>query len=508
MATADLAPNVFEDLRTRVSPRTVEILEHRDSSPSYRRRGWLVRRALLGADVFGLSVAFVASELVYHLGRRGTFGAFFEVLLFLGALPVWILAAKIQGLYERDEERTDHSTTDDVGGVVQMVTVGMWSIYAFAWLTRAAQPPFSKVFLFWVLAVVAIPVSRALARALCRRHILYVQNAVILGAGTIGQTVALKFVNHPEYGVNVAGFVDTEAPSTLERGLEHVAYLGPAELLDAFIDLLDVERVVVAFPQVGQDETLDVVRQLGLRGVQVDIVPRLYDLISPGLGIHSVEGLPLIGLTPPRMSRSSLMLKRGFDVIVAGAALTLLAPLFPIVAWRIKRESNGPVFFRQQRMGYDDRPFEILKFRTMVANADSRKSELAHLNRYSNGNGGGQMFKVDGDPRVTRVGRQLRRRFFDELPQLINVLRGDMSLVGPRPLILEEDGHVDEWGRRRLALKPGMTGSWQVLGRNAIGFEEMVRLDYIYVSNWSLWQDFRLICRTVPLVLKGDGGTL
>ena len=155
-------------------------------------------------------------------------------------------------------------------------------------------------------------------------------------------------------------------------------------------------------------------------------------------------------------------------------------------------------------MGLDNRPFRIWKFRTMEADADLRKQQVAHLNRHAGEGGDPRMFKISDDPRVTRVGRVLRKYSIDELPQLINVLRGEMSLVGPRPLILEEDSHVDGWARRRLDLRPGITGVWQVLGRSAIPFEEMVRLDYRYVKTWSLWNDLRLILQTFPALMRGE----
>jgi lipopolysaccharide/colanic/teichoic acid biosynthesis glycosyltransferase len=171
----------------------------------------------------------------------------------------------------------------------------------------------------------------------------------------------------------------------------------------------------------------------------------------------------------------------------------------------IKLDSRGPVLFRQRRIGSHDRPFTMLKFRTMVVDAEQRKHELAHLNRHALRGGDPRMFKIPDDPRVTRFGRILRRYELDELPQLWNVLKGEMSLVGPRPLILDEDREVQGWGRRRLELRPGMTGLWQVLGRSAISFDEMVRLDYKYVTSWSLWNDFRLLGRTIPLVFSGRG---
>jgi lipopolysaccharide/colanic/teichoic acid biosynthesis glycosyltransferase len=209
----------------------------------------------------------------------------------------------------------------------------------------------------------------------------------------------------------------------------------------------------------------------------------------------------MLGLPAIRLSNSSKLLKRGVDVIGASLGLLLLAPLFAVLALLIKRDSPGPVFFRQVRMGSNDECFRIYKFRTMSVDADQRKHEVAHLNKHLGADP--RMFKIDDDPRVTRVGRWLRRTSIDELPQLLNVLKGDMSLVGPRPLILEEHRFVDDWAARRLDLRPGITGLWQVLGRDEIAFDEMVKLDYLYVTTWSLGKDMRLICRTLPLISGG-----
>jgi lipopolysaccharide/colanic/teichoic acid biosynthesis glycosyltransferase len=183
-------------------------------------------------------------------------------------------------------------------------------------------------------------------------------------------------------------------------------------------------------------------------------------------------------------------------------ALVVLAPLLALLALMIKIDSPGPVFFRQIRIGAAGRTFRIFKFRSMHADADERKPEVAHLNRHLAPGGDPRMFKIVDDPRVTRVGKFLRRFCLDELPQLLNVVVGEMSLVGPRPLILDEDQHVERWARRRLNLKPGVTGPWQVLGRSEIPFEEMVRLDYLYVTRWSLMGDLRLIALTIPALCR------
>jgi lipopolysaccharide/colanic/teichoic acid biosynthesis glycosyltransferase len=218
--------------------------------------------------------------------------------------------------------------------------------------------------------------------------------------------------------------------------------------------------------------------------------------------MHSVEGLPMLGLPPTRLSRSACLVKRGVDICGAAVGLVVLAPFLLAVTLAIKLDSRGPVFFRQVRMGARDSAFLIWKFRTMQIDAEQRKHEVAHLNKHLLPGGDARMFKIEDDPRTTRVGRLLRRLSLDELPQLVNVLRGEMSLVGPRPLILDEHQYVEDWAARRLDLKPGITGLWQVLGRDDIGFDEMVKLDYLYVTDWSLMTDIKLALRTVPLVFR------
>ena len=194
------------------------------------------------------------------------------------------------------------------------------------------------------------------------------------------------------------------------------------------------------------------------------------------------------------------MIKRLFDLLGALVALLLLTPLLGAVALLVKFTSHGPVFFRQERVGRDGRSFELLKFRSMVADAEARKADLAEHNQAAAG-----FFKIADDPRITRIGRVLRRTNLDELPQLLNVLRGEMSLVGPRPLIPQEDERVVGWHRRRLELTPGITGHWQVLGSSRVPLDEMVAIDYLYVANWSLWTDLKLLLRTIPHVLTGRG---
>jgi exopolysaccharide biosynthesis polyprenyl glycosylphosphotransferase len=280
--------------------------------------------------------------------------------------------------------------------------------------------------------------------------------------------------------------------------------LGEVDRLPALVRLFDVERVVIAFSQDSHERTLDLIRSMKDMDVQIDVVPRLFEQVGPNFDIHTVEGIPLLGLPPPRLSRSSMLLKRIFDLALTVPGLIVLSPAFALFALLIKRDSAGPVFFRQVRMGCNGRTFRIWKFRTMSLDADERKSEFAHLNQHLQNGGDPRMFKIPDDPRVTRVGRWLRRHSLDELPQLFNVLRGEMSLVGPRPLILDEDQYVEEWARQRLNLKPGCTGPWQVQGGSRIPFVEMVKLDYLYVTGWSVLGDLKLVVRTLPLLVSGN----
>ena len=469
-----------------------------------KRRGWLVRRMLVLADVVGLTFAFIGAQWLEFHGERepGHWTRASELLFFVLLLPLWVLLADAYGLYSRDEERTDHSTPDDLVGVFQLVTLGTWVFLVAAILPRVASPPINRMVLFWALAIVTVTAARGVARILCRRSVTYLQNTLIVGAGSVGQSIARKFQQHREYGINLVGFVDS-SPRARRPDLDGLPLLGGPDQLLQIVRRFAIDRVVFAYSKDPPEATLELIRSLRDCDTQIDIVPRLYEILTPGAPIFTVEGLPLVGLRPFRLSRRAQVTKRAVDAVGSALALVVLVPLLGIAALAIKRESPGPVFFRQRRVGTGGSTFEIFKFRTMVADAEERKSEVAHLNRHARAGGDSRMFKVDNDPRTTRIGRFLRKYSLDELPQLINVLLGEMSLVGPRPLIANEAQHVKDWGRARLDLKPGITGLWQVHGRSVIPFEEMVRLDYLYVTTWSVWTDFLLMMRTLAVVARG-----
>jgi exopolysaccharide biosynthesis polyprenyl glycosylphosphotransferase len=477
--------------------RTLENLARRAEIGPTMRRGWLVRRSLLAADVAGLTSSYALAAA--GVGTAADLGSILIALAaFGGSLPLWVVLAKLHGLYDRDEERTDHSTVDEFFAVFHFVTVGVWSLFVFDWLFDTSLTP-ATLCVFSLCAIVLVTTARSVARTFCHRQIAFLQNTLIVGAGEVGQLVARKLLAHPEYGINLVGFVD-DSPRKRRSELGHLAMLGTPDDISSLVETLDIERVIIAFSKESHDELLELIRSLKDLDVRVDIVPRLFEIFGRKVGIHAVEGLPLVGLPALRLARSSRLLKRTLDLTLASLGLILLSPLFAVLALATKIDSSGPILFRQTRMGAGGRTFRIFKFRTMTADAEARKGELAHLNMHLTADP--RMFKIPEDPRITHVGRLLRRYRIDELPQLINVVRGEMSLVGPRPLILAEDRHVESWARCRLDLKPGMTGLWQVLGASDIPFDEMTKLDYLYVTNWSLTEDLRLIFRTFPTLLR------
>jgi exopolysaccharide biosynthesis polyprenyl glycosylphosphotransferase len=247
------------------------------------------------------------------------------------------------------------------------------------------------------------------------------------------------------------------------------------------------------------EDMLEVIRTAKLEGVAVTVLPRLFEVVGSSIEFDQVDGLTMLGVRRFGLSRSSRWIKRGFDLVGASILLLAVAPVMAFIAICVRLDSPGPALFRQTRVGRDGHRFEIFKFRSMVVDAEDRKDDLRHLNETEG------LFKIADDPRITRVGRILRVSSLDELPQLFNVWRGEMSIVGPRPLVVDEDEQVQGLDRARLHLTPGMTGPWQVLGSGRIPMQQMIGIDYLYAANWSLWTDAKIILRTIPHVLAARG---
>jgi exopolysaccharide biosynthesis polyprenyl glycosylphosphotransferase len=498
VSAQDIASRALGEPTGALGAETPEILTHRIRGQNSRRRGWLVRRMLLLADIVALTLAFLLAESFYRNGNQHFLR---ETVLLLATLPAWVLVAKLYGLYDRDEERTDHSTADELAGVFNLVTAGSWLFLVSGHLSGLATPSFLRMFVFWALAIVLVVFARGLARSLCRRSVLYLQNAVIVGAGDVGQLAARKLIQHPEYGVNVVGFVDAK-PKERRSDLGHLAMVGTPEQLPQIVRQLDVDRVVIAFSNGSNEETLQLARSLRDLDVQIDVVPRLFDVVGPAVGIHTIEGLPLLGLPPLKISRSSRLIKRSIDIAGASAGLLLTAPLFALLAFLIKRDSAGPVFFRQQRLGRDMKEFVALKFRTMHVETDDapHREYIKQTMSPRAAVGENGLYKLEREDAVTRLGHWLRETSLDELPQLINVLRGEMSLVGPRPCLAYEVEHFAPHHFDRFMVPAGLTGLWQVRARGRATFGEALDMDVAYARGWSLGLDFKLLCLT-PLQL-------
>jgi exopolysaccharide biosynthesis polyprenyl glycosylphosphotransferase len=455
------------------------------------RRDFLLRRMLAGADLLALAIAVLfAARLASD--RGATVG-----YLFWGALtlPAWLVLFKAYGLYDRDIKRVSHTTVDDLPWVFHALLLGsvlLWSYYAVMPVEKLL---YYEILGFAVVAMAGVLFFRACVRIAARR-LLGTERMAFVGSGSTTELLLRKIRSHPEYRLEPVGVIGVPGDPGLVRELP---VLGELEDLPEIVSRYGVERLVLSHDGLYEERLIDLLRRSKQLSLKVSILPQMFDVMGPAVEVDDVEGVTVLGINPPVLSRSSRGLKRAVDVIGSSLILVIGMPIWLLIALAIKIDSRGPVFFRQQRIGERGRRFRVYKFRTMAVDAERRREELLAQSKDPH------WLHLEHDPRITRVGRFLRENSIDELPQFINVLRGEMSIVGPRPLIESEDAMVQGWGRSRLDLTPGITGAWQVLGRTNIPFEEMVKLDYLYVTNWSLWSDIRLILHTLPAVMTRRG---
>ncbi len=456
------------------------------------RRDTARRRVLACVDAISLAAAYGCMCLVASPSDPAG-GA----IVLAGALPLWALFNKLLRLYDRDANLIHKSTLDELPQIGLSVLLGTGLIYGFGPSVTGVELSREDAILFIGLALVLMPTVRGLTRvAIGRRY--PPERCLIVGSGFVAGLLARKIAAHPEYRVELMGCVDVATPGLEQNGGTRL--LGGIERFKDLCHKHDVERVVIAFSRLSHEDLIQVVRTSKNLNLKISVVPRLFEVIGHSVEVDQLEGMTLLGLRGFARTQSSLMLKRAIDLVGASVGLVLLSPFLVVIAASIKLTSRGPVLFSQRRIGRGTQPFQLYKFRTMVHGADDLKPSLAHLNEVEH-----PMFKVADDPRITRVGAHLRRLSLDELPQLWNVVKGEMSLVGPRPLVPSEDDQVIGRHRERLDLVPGLTGPWQVLGRTAIPFQEMIKLDYLYVAEWSLWNDIKLMLRTVPVILRARG---
>lgn len=452
---------------------------------------------LVVSDVVALCLSAVIGMAVLTAlapTRRGPLRLPYDLVF----VPMFVLALAIHGSYRDRHQRLMSSVTSTLFEVGQSLATGVLlalALDSFVWADIGEAEhrtlTLSQAVALGLPALLLIPLLRSLVQHLRLTRIESgARRIVIAGSGRVADSVAARLDRSGE--VTVVGMVDDDPPPGAST-------IGRFQDLPAIVDDLKVDRVLVAFSRTPPHEVVDLLYSM-VGTVSISVVPRLYEILSWRSGIEELHGIPIVHVARSQLSPVSQVFKRVFDIVGSLVAMILLLPVGIATAIAIKVGSPGPVFFRQARGGRDGKPFRIFKFRTMEVGANDKRNQLATLNEVD-----GPIFKIRSDPRVTGVGRFLRRTSIDELPQLINVLLGQMSLVGPRPFPVQESEQIDGRAASRFNVLPGMTGLWQVSGRSDLTFDDLRHLDSIYVASWSLWWDLRIILQTPASVLRGRG---
>jgi exopolysaccharide biosynthesis polyprenyl glycosylphosphotransferase len=455
---------------------------------------------LLSADVLGLAAAAVLGPLLLSLTAsppRGDARFTMQAVLFdLAVIPLFVATFALYGLYRGAARKISQSVFTDLRDIVQALMASGFLYGIAAYLAHrtfmGSQVSVATIVAMCVAAALTVPVFRMVAFGLMGRGTDGSVPVIVVGTGKLAQTVASHLRAHSM--VHFVGFVDDNPVGSGD-------VIGELDELPELVRRHRVARVVVCFSRTHPERTTEMLK--GLAGqVGVSIVPRYYELITARSQVEDLSGLPMLDIAPASLSAGSRFLKRTFDILVSSVILLVASPFLVVAAALITMTSPGPVFFRQKRTGRHEQTFSMLKFRTMVSDAEERRHELEHLNEVD-----GPLFKIQNDPRVTSIGRFLRKTSLDEIPQLINVWKGDMSLVGPRPFVVAEAMGIEGWARKRFEARPGMTGLWQVSGRNELSHLELCRLDYLYVASWSFWWDMQILWKTPVAILRGRGAS-
>jgi exopolysaccharide biosynthesis polyprenyl glycosylphosphotransferase len=389
--------------------------------------------------------------------------------------------------------------------IYRIINAAAKSVVVVLAATFVLQPlQYSRLLLIeaGIIAVLLLAGSRVTQHfviSAMRKRGTWVDRVIIVGAGEIGRTVMRTIVARPDFGYQIVGFVDDDADKG-RTDIGRLRALGPVSNLPELIQSEIVDQVIITLPWMYHRKILSIVRECERRQVTARIVPDIFQMSLSQVDVDDLGGVPLIGVREVGFSRSALVVKRLMDIALSSLLLILGLPLYGAMALAIRLESPGRIVFRQTRTGLGGQPFQMYKFRSMREGSEAELERLRKLNEAD-----GPIFKMRNDPRLTRVGQFLRRTSLDELPQLWNVLRGEMSIVGPRPPLPIEVEKYQEWHTKRLEVHPGMTGLWQVSGRSLLSFDEMVLLDIHYIEHWSLWLDLKILLRTIPQIILGDG---
>jgi exopolysaccharide biosynthesis polyprenyl glycosylphosphotransferase len=436
----------------------------------------LRRRMLALADV-GSAATATASLAIF--GLSVTTAA--EALLFL---PAWILAAKLYGLYDRDHRTLRHLTVDELPLILMWAISCVTAVVLFLELTSIANVDAATAIRAFGIAFAGALVLRSLARSIWR-HVTPPEQVIIIGSDGLARSIRRKLELFTDIHASVVGEYRTLTPQLLREDWAQSTGVG---------------RIILAAQSIDERLIAELVAMCRREHVKLSIVPPARGLFGTAVQLRHIADLPVVEYNTWDVSRSTLLLKRILDVSIAGVALVLTAPLFALTMLAIRLSGPGPVFYVQTRVGLGGREFRMFKFRTMRADAEAVLPTLVRFDALDE-----PVFKLARDPRVTRLGRFLRRTSLDELPQLLNVLKGDMSLVGPRPEQVELVRRYKPEHRFRLMVKPGLTGPMQVYGRGRLRFEERLAVEREYIENLSLSRDLRILALTIPSVFDGRG---
>ncbi|MBN2026817.1 MAG: sugar transferase [Actinobacteria bacterium] len=432
-----------------------------------------------------------------------TFGSIAGAMLF--TCPMLFFALKICGMYDT---RTRIRILDRIPKIVVAVSVYLVFLLIVSFLLKSSLSIRGYLVFFWAFCIIFLFAGRfilQLGLSLAGISDVVMRNTLIVGSGKVGKEIARKLVKHDTFGLRPVGFIDDDPLFTeyCEPELKDMCVLGGLDDLSRIIGDFDIEKVVIAFTGATSEQLLNLASRCNKMGVECSIIPRLFEVITDEIMVNEIGGIPLIQLREKKIHGYKRLLKSAEDYLLGAVALLLASPILLTTAIAIKLDSPGPVFFRHKRVGKNGKCFDCLKFRSMVDGASKMQEDM--VNGDSEAEHGWLCWKEKDDPRITRVGRWIRKFSIDELPQLFNVLSGKMSMVGPRPHIKEEVQSYKEWHKQRLNVKPGITGLWQVSGRSDLPFDEMIKLDLYYIETWSVWTDFKIIMRTFSAIVSSNG---
>lgn len=457
---------------------------------------------MLGVDFVMVNAAFMIGyflRYILEIGREvaeGSFVAWHDFLFIqLGMAATLTLSNAMSGLYNRSSGHI----LDEASSILGATSVGAMFTLAVVFLSQGYAYSRLLFIYAWVLSLLLLllgRVGRQLVISLMRSRGKGLRNVLVVGGDNMGRMVMNIMASEPGRGYRAVGFLCDQSNGDFGR----FKWLGPVSKLGEVLRQDEVDEVFITAPASSRGRVMSITELCQRKRVPFKIVPDLYEISLSGVDMNDLGGIPLIGMRESSIQGVNLFLKRAMDLCVSAMVLVGASPVLLVVAAAIKLDSPGPVLFTQERLGRDGKPFKIYKFRSMKAEAEKEVAELVDLNEAS-----GPLFKIRSDPRLTRVGRWLRRISLDEVPQLINVLKGEMALVGPRPPLASEVEVYQDWHKKRLEVAPGVTGLWQVSGRSELPFDEMVMLDIYYIENWSPGLDAKILLRTLPAVLSGRG---